>query len=255
MIIVLSPAKSLDLSSNTKLPAQSEPQFLEKAARINAVLKTLSPKVLESMQAISTDLANLNHERNQAWNESEHRAFIKPAIATFSGDVYQGLDVSSWDYSDYEWANQHLYILSGLYGLLRPLDQILPYRLEMGTSLKVGNAVNLYGYWRESVTQALNNHPEKGDVLLDLASVEYGKAIDLKKLNRRRVQVTFKDEKNGDFKIISFFAKKARGLMAAWIVKNKITKVEELIHFEESGYFFVPKLSSEAHLIFHKAAQ
>lgn len=248
MIVTLSPAKSLDEASLAPFPAQNLPVFLHAAAEVNAAIKKKNQAELAALQAISPTLAALNFTRNLDWSIAAHSQQEKPAIALFKGDVYLGLAVEDWTMEDALFANQHLRILSGLYGLLAPLDGILPYRLEMGTSLPVGQAPNLVKYWQPQVTAALNAHPDS--VVLDLASVEYSKAIDKKQLQKRVITVDFKEYKAGKYKVVSFFAKRARGAMARWVVKNRITNLSLLAGFDADGYRFEPGMGSENHLVF-----
>jgi cytoplasmic iron level regulating protein YaaA (DUF328/UPF0246 family) len=254
MLLIISPAKSMDEQTPSKAQADGLPFFLEKASRVNAVLRTLQPDALEKLQSISTDLAQVNYQRNQDWCVEAHHWVTKPAIDIFSGDVYQGLDTPSWTSENYEYAQNHLRILSGMYGLLRPLDKMMPYRLEMGTRLKIGAAANLYTFWKAEVTREINALETSSNLLLDLSSQEYGKVVNGATLEKKRIEVVFKDSKNGQYKIISFFAKKARGLLASWVIRHKINSINDLIQFDENGYYYVPKASDDKTLVFHREA-
>jgi uncharacterized protein len=248
MIITLSPAKSLDESSMAPFPALDLPEFIHQAAIVNQAIAQKTTAELATLQGISSNLAALNYERNQTWRIAAHESVEKPAIALFKGDVYLGLAVEDWTIEDALFAQQYVRLLSGLYGVVRPLDKIQPYRLEMGTSLPVGAASNLVQYWQELVTQSLQAHPDP--VLLDLASQEYSKVVHKKKLQKRVITVDFKEYKNGQYKVLSFFAKRARGSMARWVVKNRLVNPGLLVDFKEDGYRYEPGMSSEDHLVF-----
>lgn len=250
MLVILSPAKSLDEQNVAPFPPVGLPPFLVASKRVAAVLKKKAPAQLEALQKISPALAELNYQRNQDWDIDVHYTIEKPAIALFKGDVYLGLHIEDWTAADADFAQNHLRILSGLYGVLQPLDKILPYRLEMGTSMQVGKAPNLVKFWQPMVTDFLNAHPS--EVLVDLASQEYSKAVDKKRLNKKVVSVEFKDFKNGKYKVLSFFAKRARGSMARWIVKNRITDLALLSEFEGDGYAFAPHMSTPEQWVFTK---
>lgn len=256
MIHIISPAKSLDFETEPKVAVSSIPQFENQSAQIMKKLRGFSKNKLKDLMGISDNLAELNYHRNQYWTIStESKEMAKQAIYAFSGDVYTGLDAYTLSLTDIEYAQNHLRILSGLYGLLKPMDLILPYRLEMGTSIGIAKSKSLYDFWNKLVTKELNEslkgHHEKA--LINLASNEYFKAIDTKKLEGHIIHPVFKDEKNGKLKIISFFAKKARGLMSNYIIKNKISSVEDLKGFDYEGYHFDNKLSTDKELIFVRA--
>ncbi len=256
MIHIISPAKSLDFETKPKIKSSSFAQFEDQSIQVMKKLSGFSKNKLKDLMGISDNLAELNYNRNQEWSKSnESKDLSKQAIYAFSGDVYAGLDAYSFSETDIEYAQNHLKILSGLYGLLKPMDLILPYRLEMGTSMNVGRKKNLYEFWHDSVTDEINEslkgHQEK--VLINLASNEYFKVIDKKKFVGNIVSPVFKDEKNGKLKIISFFAKKARGLMSNYIIKNKISTVEDLKGFDFEGYHYDNKLSKPNELLFVRA--
>ena len=241
MKIIISPAKSLNFESPLPTQKYSESVFLDQSQTIHKALKKLTPKQLSELMSISDKLAQLNHERNQAWNTPFTPENARPAVYAFNGDVYTGLDVYSLPLDKLEELQDKLRILSGLYGILKPLDLIQPYRLEMGTKLKVNRANNLYEFWGDSITKALNEEMDKGEVLVNLASTEYFKAINVKKLNTQVVNPIFMDYKNGQLKIISFFAKKARGLMSRFIIDNQLTEVEDILGFDYEGYSYSEK--------------
>jgi cytoplasmic iron level regulating protein YaaA (DUF328/UPF0246 family) len=253
MIHILSPAKTLDYESELPYDKATVPEQLAASGKLINKLRNYSKPKLKSLMSISTDLAELNLQRYRQW---EGREAIdkdsRQAIFAFKGDVYQGLQAYDLSQADLEYAQSHLRILSGLYGVLKPLDVIEPYRLEMGTELKVGRRKNLYDFWRDEpvkmLNEALKGHEEK--VLLNLASKEYFKAVNTKKLKAEIVSPEFKDAKNGEYKIISFFAKKARGLMSRFIIKNRISRVEDLQAFDLEGYRYNHEMSSPGQPVF-----
>lgn len=250
MKIVISPAKSLDFE--TKIPTTQFTQgiFLDEASKLNTVLKKKSPKQLSSLMSISDKLGELNWERNQNWQLPFSTENARQAVFAFKGDVYIGLDAYTLSSEKINQLQQKLRILSGQYGLLKPLDLIQPYRLEMGTKLKVGSKSNLYEYWNSKITNALNTELIEGEVLVNLASNEYFKAVKPKLLKVPIITPIFKDYKNGKLKMISFFAKKARGLMVRYIVDNNIEKTEDLKGFNYEGYAFDANLSTNKELVF-----
>jgi hypothetical protein len=223
------------------------PQHLEKSLKLVEVLKKKNSKKLEDLMGISTQLAQLNYERFQQWHIPHTPEEARQAIFAFRGDVYTGLDIDTFATDQLEYTKDHLRILSGLYGVLKPMDLIMAYRLEMGTPLSLGRKKNLYEFWNDVITNTIKEaiNLQNDDILVNLASNEYFKSIDKKKLNAQIITPVFKDFKNGQYKMISFFAKKARGMMSRFILQNKLTKVEDLKHFEEDGYFFNDKLSTE----------
>ncbi len=253
MIHVVSPAKSLDFNLESKLNSFSSPEYLEKSVVLIQKLRKQSKTKLKDLMSISDDLAILNMDRYSSWEaKTTLTSSSKQAVFAFNGDVYQGLSASSLAESDLDYAQKYLRILSGLYGILRPLDLIEPHRLEMGTKLKVGRTNNLYEYWSEAVTQELNSllANTSSKVLINLASNEYFKVIDKKQLNANVISPEFKDFKNGKYKIISFFAKKARGLMSRYLIENKIENIEDLKGFDLDGYTFNSAMSSEDKPVF-----
>ncbi|CEN44524.1 peroxide stress protein YaaA [Capnocytophaga canis] len=238
MKIVISPAKSLNFERNIPTKEHTQPVFPEKIATVNATLKELSPKQLADLMHISDKLANLNWERNQAFSLPFSLENARQAVYVFDGDVYDGLDVYSLDSKEVERLQFSLRILSGQYGILKPLDLIQPYRLEMGTKISIGRAKNLYDYWKESVTVFLNEELDSNELFVNLASNEYFKVIDYKQIKNQLITPIFKDWKNDELKMISFFAKKARGLMVRYLIKNNIQTLDELKGFDYEGYRF-----------------
>jgi cytoplasmic iron level regulating protein YaaA (DUF328/UPF0246 family) len=250
MKIVISPAKSLNFES--ELPTQnfSEASFLKEARQINNVLKKLKPKDLSQLMEISDKLAELNWERNQSWKIPFTSDNSRPAIFAFDGEVYTGIDAYSIPMDKLKDLQNRLFILSGLYGLLKPLDLIQAYRLEMGTSIAIGEAKNLYAFWKTKITKALNNSVAKGELLLNLASNEYFSAVDTKLLKAKVITPEFKDYKDGKLKMISFFAKKARGLMVRYIIDTNAQTIDNIKGFNYGGYAFDANLSSDSKLVF-----
>ena len=250
MKIVISPAKSLDYDTKVPTIKFTAGIFLNEAEKLNGVLKKKSPKKLSELMSISPNLGELNWQRNQDWQLPFTLQNAKQAVFAFKGDVYIGLDAYSLSPDKIDQLQHKLRILSGQYGLLKPLDLMQPYRLEMGTKLKVGRNDNLYQYWDIKVTEALNLELEDGEALVNLASNEYFKVIKPKLLKAPVITPVFKDYKDGKLKIISFFAKKARGLMARYIIDNNIEATEGLKGFNLDGYAFDSNLSSENELVF-----
>lgn len=250
MKLVISPAKSLDLESKVPTTAFSEPMFLKQSQELNVLLKKKSPAELSALMHISEKLGELNYNRNQSWNLPFNPGNARQAVYTFSGDVYRGLDVYSLDQDKIALMQDTVLILSGLYGVLKPLDLMQPYRLEMGTKMPVGTHKNLYGFWKESVTQMLNNTLADDEVFVNLASNEYFKVIDKKALKVPVFDVVFKEFKNDTYKTIAIFSKLARGLMTRYIIDSKATTIEDLKGFNSEGYGFSEQLSSPNELVF-----
>ncbi len=250
MKILLSPAKSLDFERSVPQIDFKHPDYLAKSSEIMDVLKEMNPSELESLMKISPKLAALNWSRNQNWLKSYNQTESRPAIFAFTGDVYQGLDVDSLNKEELSYIQRELLILSGLYGMLRPLDYILPYRLEMGTKIQVEAASNLYKFWRPLLTRDLEEKLGSDEFVLNLASNEYSKAIDLKSLNHEVITPHFKDFKDGKLKMISFYAKKARGMMLKYCAQKNLEKVEQLKGFNSGGYAFDDSLSDATNLVF-----
>jgi len=250
MKIVISPAKSLNFESDLPTQNFSEAYFLKESRQINGVLKKLKPNDLSKLMDISDKLAELNWERNQTWKTPFNPDNSRPAIYTFDGEVYTGIDAYSLPIDKMEDLQNRLFILSGLYGLLKPLDLIQAYRLEMGTSIAIGESKNLYAFWKIKITETLNKSIAKGDFLLNLASNEYFSAVDTKLLKAKVITPEFKDYKDGKLKMISFFAKKARGLMVRYIIDNNSQTIDDIQGFNYEGYAFDANLSTEVKLVF-----
>lgn len=249
MIALISPAKKLDFNKFQAPVESTVPENLEQAGKIMHKLAKQSAKKLSSLMDISADLASLNFERNQEWNIEHNPENSKAALSVFNGDVYLGIQAD--DLSEQEWilANQQLRILSGLYGVLKPSDLIQPYRLEMGTAFSVGRKKNLYEIWKPVLYKQLNEELN-GEPLLNLASIEYFKAVDQKKLKSPIINFEFKEEKEGKYKVFGYTAKRARGLMVRYMLKNHIAKAKELKNFQEENYQFNDSLSDENNWIF-----
>lgn len=250
MKIVISPAKSLNFESDLPTQNFSEASFLKESRQINGVLKKLKPNDLSKLMDISDKLAELNWERNQSWKTPFTPDNSRPAIYAFDGEVYTGIDAYTLPTDKMEDLQNRLFILSGLYGLLKPLDLIQSYRLEMGTSIAIGKSKNLYAFWKTKITETLNKSISKGDFLLNLASNEYFSAIDTKLLKAKVITPEFKDYKDGKLKMISFFAKKARGLMVRFIIDTNAQSIEDIQGFNYEGYAFDANLSSDSKLVF-----
>ena len=250
MKIVISPAKSLDYT--TALPTQrfTEAQFLDKANTIQKTLKKKKPKDLMELMDISEKLADLNWQRNQDWALPFTPENARPAVYAFNGDVYTGLDAYTIPTDKLDDLQDQLRILSGLYGILRPLDLMQEYRLEMGTSITIGTKKNLYEFWKKTITDALNKELTKDELFLNLASNEYFSAVDTKALKVPVITPEFKDYKDGKLKMISFFAKKARGLMVRYIIDSNAKTIEDLKGFNYEGYAFDANLSKGNTLVF-----
>ena len=246
MICILSPAKSLDFENKAPINRYSQSSFLNESQKIVDKLIEYSPSEISELMNISTDLGLLNANRYQNWKLPFDLNNAKQAIYAFTGDVYKGLDALSLNDDSINYAQSNLKLLSGLYGIIKPLDLIQAYRLEMGTKISVGDKHSLYDFWSNTITNELNNELEanKSNYLLNLASNEYSKSINLKNLNTEVISPVFKDWKNGKFKIISFYAKRARGLMARFFIENRINSIDDLNSFQSDGYIFNEELSS-----------
>jgi uncharacterized protein len=252
MLIVISPSKTLDFESPVNISEYSNAEFGREANELAAILKKHSLQKLSALMGISPKLARLNYERYQQWNPELDGKMGRQALFAFRGDVYEGLQATSLSESDYSFAQNHLLILSGLYGVLKPLDLIQPYRLEMGAWLKTRAGKDLYDYWRKKITISLNSHlkDEKSGILINLSSIEYFSAIEIKKLKARIISPRFLDFNKGSFKVVSFYAKRARGLMSRFIVQNKIDNPDHLVAFNEEGYNYDNQLSKGDNLVF-----
>lgn len=238
MKIVISPAKSLDFETAIPTTKHSIPEFLEESEKINKVLAKKKPKALMQLMGISSNLAALNWERNQQFSTPFTLENARPAVYAFNGDVYLGLDAYTIPENKLDTLQDSLRILSGLYGILKPLDLIQPYRLEMGTSLKLGRKKNLYDFWKANLTNSLNNELADDELFINLASNEYFSALDAKKLKVPVITPIFKDWKNDKLKVISFFAKKARGSMVRYIIDTGATTLDDLRGFSYDDYLF-----------------
>lgn len=251
MKIVISPAKSLDFKTELPVKEHTNYDFVTQSVRIDKVLKKQKPKKLMELMSISDKLADLNWQRNQERNVAELTAEnARQAIYAFNGDVYIGLDAYTLSKKQIDVLQEKLRILSGLYGLLKPLDLMQPYRLEMGTKLPVGTHKNLYEFWKTTITKSLNEELSKDELFVNLASNEYFDAVDVKKLKVPVITPEFKDYKDGKLKIISFFAKKARGMMVRYIVDTNAETIDDLKGFNYEGYAFDANLSTETKLVF-----
>lgn len=264
MLLVVSPAKNLDFESplpsfinSSDLLTTGQAVLIEQTQTLSKHCQKLSPADLSSLMKISDKLAILNAERFASLQFPFTNDNARPSMFAFNGDVYAGLDAQSLNAESVAFAQKHLRILSGLYGVLKPLDLMQAYRLEMGTKLKVGEANNLYQYWQNLITLALNESikEQNDNVLVNLASKEYFSAVQNKELKAKVYTPHFKDEKNGQFKIISFYAKKARGLMARFVLENKITDIAGLKAFDTAGYYFDETDSTETDLVFKRKQQ
>lgn len=255
MIILLSPAKTLDYKTKPSVNESSLPVFQKQAKSIASEMKKHSAKQISELMEISMDLAQLNFERYQNWNKDETLAPLKQAIYAYKGDVYLGLNAYKWEKDKIDFAQQNLRILSGLYGYLKPLDLIKPYRLEMGTKVKIKTQPDLYHFWKNRITKAVIEDSDNlnSNYIINLASVEYSSVIDFKKLKLKVISPQFLDSKNGTYKMISFFAKKARGMMASYLCGNKITNAEDIIGFSQDGYMYNPQLSLEDKPVFTRS--
>ncbi|MFL6692940.1 MAG: peroxide stress protein YaaA [Ramlibacter sp.] len=257
MLFLLSPAKTLDYESRPRPLPHTDPAFIDRAERLVQVLRRKSKRQVVGLMDLSDKLAALNVARYAAWTPEHTDSNARQAILAFNGDVYDGLQAATLADRDLAWAQDHLCILSGLYGLLRPLDRIQPYRLEMGTGLTVGKARNLYQYWGGDIADALNVRldSEPSRVVVNLASQEYFRSVDLKRLEARVVECVFEDWKTGQYKVISFFAKKARGLMARYAIQHRVRTPKALEGFDLDGYAFSPAASAPDRLVFRRTMQ
>ncbi len=255
MLTVISPAKRLDWAERDVEVTQ--PDFQDDAIRLSKTARNLTLGDLKKLMDLSDDLARLNRERYRAFAQTPESESVRPAALAFAGDTYQGLEAASLDAQEMAWAQDHLRILSGLYGVLRPLDAIQPFRLEMGSKLKTRRGKNLYEYWRDQLSKALNAQAAKIDteVLVNCASQEYFGAVDPKALKLRVITPVFMEDKGGAPKIVSFFAKKARGAMARYIIQHRLTDPGSLRDFDAGGYVYQPDLSDENKPVFLRPYQ
>lgn len=252
MLIVISPAKNLYDRCPVSLEKYSQADFLPEAEKIVSVLKKKKPVQIAKLMDISSKLAELNFRRFQEWSLPFSPENAWQSVLMFNGDVYHGLKAETFTPEEFDAAQQKLRILSGVYGLLKPLDLIQPYRLEMGTNVVIARKKNLYEFWKTKITTKLNEELKETDlkILINLASVEYFGAIDTKKLKARIITPSFKEHKDGQYQMVSFFAKRARGLMSRFIIQNQITDPEELKAFDSEGYYFNNQLSKTDSFVF-----
>ena len=257
MHIIISPAKTIDIKSKVPVGRYTEIRFPKETNKLAKILKGKTRDDLKMLMGISDSLARLNYDRYRNWHYPYSPEEGRQALFAFKGDVYAGLDAYNLTEDAIDFAQGHLSILSGLYGLLRPLDLILPYRLEMGTKLENPAGNNLYKYWGDKITNLLNEDLKgnSSGILVNLASNEYFKSINKNKLNARIVTPIFKNSKNGEYKVISIYAKKARGLMTRYIIQNGITDPDDLLGFNEDGYYFNSTFSTDNELIFTREYQ
>lgn len=245
MLIVVSPAKTLDYETPAKTKVFTQPDYLDRSQELISRLRHMPPHDIASLMKVSDKIAGLNFERYQDWNKKFTVKNAKQSILAFKGDVYTGLDAESFTAKDFAFAQKHLRVLSGLYGLLRPLDLMQAYRLEMGTKLDTDHGKNLYEFWGSTITEGLNVQLKKikSDILINLASNEYFKSVKTKELNAEIITPAFKEFKNGDYKMISFYAKKARGMLSRYIIQHQLSNPEDIKTFSDEGYAFNKKLS------------
>ena len=256
MLFLLSPAKSLDYEPPAGALPHTLPGFPAQSAELIGVLKKKSPQQIAELMSLSDKLAGLNVARYEAWSPKFSASNSKQAVLAFNGDVYEGLDAKTLKPAQLEWAQEHVCILSGLYGVLRPLDWMQPYRLEMGTALSTTKGKNLYQFWGSHIADYLNERAaaEAVPVIVNLASEEYFKAVDKKALKPRVVNCVFEEHKAGKYKIISFMAKRARGLMVRYAIENKLSSVKKLESFNLEGYRFTSDVSTPERLVFRREA-
>jgi len=257
MLTIISPAKTLDYESPLATQRFTQPELLDKSSQLIRIARKLTPAQISSLMGISDKLALLNAERFNDWQPDFSPDNARQAILAFKGDVYTGLQAEDFSAEDFDFAQNHLRMLSGLYGLLRPLDLMMPYRLEMGIRLPNSEGTNLYAFWGDLLTEKLNSLlKDQGDkVLINLASDEYFKAVKPAKLDGEIIKPVFLDQKNGNYKVISFYAKKARGLMSRFIIKERLTKASQLQDFTLEGYAYDASRSQGNELVFTRAEQ
>jgi cytoplasmic iron level regulating protein YaaA (DUF328/UPF0246 family) len=254
MLIVISPAKTLDYDTPPKTKVFTTPEYLQQSQQLIDVLRTRSALDIAELMKVSMNIAELNFDRYESWRTPFSQKNAKQAVLAFKGDVYTGLDAESFNSKDFKFAQAHLRTLSGLYGLLRPLDLMQPYHLEMGTKLENSRGKNLYEFWGEDITQGLNQQLKKikSKYLVNLASNEYFKSVKVKNLDAEVITPAFKEYKNGDYKMIGVYAKKARGMLSNYIIKHQLTDPEDIKSFSEDGYRFNKKLSKGNNWVFSR---
>lgn len=256
MLFVLSPAKKLDYDSPVRTTLYTQPQMIDQAQSLIQVLRLQKPEQIQTLMKLSDALTDLNVQRYQDWSSTFTLENARQALLAFNGDVYEGLKAAELSDEQLQWTQDHALLLSGLYGVLRPLDLMQPYRLEMGTRLATEKGKNLYEYWGSQLAQYINHHfeqkAESAPIVINLASNEYVKAIDKKVLNAQMIDCVFQDQKGAEYKIISFYAKKARGLMLRYAIDHQIEDPEGLKAFDSDGYAFSPEHSSDTTLVFRR---
>ena len=252
MIILLSPAKSLDTQTPAPAVESTQPVYMKEAKSLARELKEFNANELSSLMRMSAKLGELNQDRFKHWGTAGNMEHSRPALLMFVGDVYQGLQASSFSKADIRFAQNHLRILSGLYGVLKPLDLIQPYRLEMGTQLPTSRGSSLYEFWGDKLTHTLNQdlYGQKSPIVVNLASNEYFNAVDSKSLNARVLTPVFKDFSNGQYRFLSFYAKQARGMMAAYLIKNRVRTIKDIKKFDAGGYKYNTEESDDSRLVF-----
>ncbi|PLX03401.1 MAG: peroxide stress protein YaaA [Marinilabiliales bacterium] len=251
-MIILSPAKTLNFEAQNQTKNYSSPIYISEANEIAKELKKFSPDDLQKLMSISPKLAELNAKRFLSWKTKPEISTTKQALLAFQGEVYNGMKAENFTASDLDYAQNNLRILSGMYGVLKPLDLIQAYRLEMGTKLSVSNKKNLYLFWQEKITDEILKELENSSLqcLINIASNEYYKTINKKKLTKPVITPVFKEERNGTYKVITIYAKKARGMMASFIIKNKLSNKEDIKAFSDEGYFYNSELSTTSEWVF-----
>lgn len=255
MLALLSPSKTLDTESISHIQSHTQPELLEHSESLVSILRDYTVEHLQNVMNISSNLAELNAQRYKDWSLPFTTENAKQAALMFQGDVYTGLDCAQFDEDDFVFAQTHLGILSGLYGFLRPLDLIRPYRLEMGLSLITPKGKSIYDFWGDIITNTINEHLEANSsnpVLINVCSREYFKVVKPKKLQARLININFKEHKNGQYRVVGYFAKKARGAFCHYMVKNRITDINDLKHFNLDRYQFSAKLSTEKDWVFYR---
>ncbi len=252
MLILLSPSKTINTETRTRVHEFSEPKYLSNSYQLVKLVRKFNLDQLKEKMVISNNLAQQTYDKFQFWNKKHDLTNSKQAILSFKGDVYTGLDVESLSESDMLYSQNHLIILSGLYGILKPLDLIQPYRLEIATKLAVNNHKDLYAFWKTKITSGILKTIKEtsNDVIVNLASNEYFRSIETKRIKTRIITPEFRDNKNGEYKVISVYAKKMRGIMANYIIKNRINDPEELKLFNIEGYYYNYGLSTQENLVF-----
>lgn len=254
MLIVVSPAKTLDYETPSKTKIHTVPDFLKESQKLIKRLREFAPQDISELMNVSSNIADLNFDRYKSWSANFTEKNAKQALLAFKGDVYTGLDAESFSAKDFKFAQQHLRMLSGLYGLLRPLDLMKPYRLEMGTRLSTDRGKNLYEFWGSEITEALNQQLKKikSDYLINLASNEYFKSVKPKELNGEIITPAFKDYKAGQYKMIGVYAKKARGSLSRFIIQNQLTDPEDIKDYAMDGYRYNESMSKDNTWVFSR---